>query len=107
MKYAAVNVSTQGDNTIVAAVAGKRIRVVGYALSWATTNQVKFRSGLAGTDLTGQLYGVATTFAHVAPPPLEYDGPEGYFQTNTGEALVLNLSLAGAIGGHVLYDLAN
>lgn len=104
MKSVAIAASSSGANTIVAAVTGKRIRVLGYVLSFSGTVNAKFTDGT--NDLTGLLYGVADT-AISAPcvPPVMGSQP-GWFDTAAqGAALILNLSGAVAVGGHVLYDL--
>jgi uncharacterized protein YgiB involved in biofilm formation len=95
--YAVIAASSSGDNAIVAAVTGKRIRVLAYALIANAAVNAKWRS--ASTDVTGLLYlaangGVAAGFEGM-----------GCFQTAAGEALNLNLSGAVAVGGHLTYVL--
>lgn len=103
MKYAAIAAGSSGNNEIVAAVAGKRIRVVGYVLSFSGSVNAKWRS--ASTDLSGLLYGAANTVVSAAPMPKgERGGQAGHMETATGEALNLNLSAATAVGGHVAYE---
>jgi hypothetical protein len=59
MAIAAISAATLGDNAVVAAVTGKKVRVRGYALynGVATAQNAKWRSGT--TDITGLLYGAA------------------------------------------------
>lgn len=103
MKYAPISCSSSGDNEIVAAVAGKRIRVVGYVLSFGGTVNAKWRS--ATTDLSGLIYGAATVNAQAAPMPKgERGGQAGHMETAPGAALNLNLSGATAVGGHIAYE---
>lgn len=105
VKTAAISVSASGDNTIVAAVAGKLITVVGLLLvnGAATGNNVIVKDGTGGTALTGAMpLGVAPS------PPfiLSDNGPGGFdwFQTsNTANNLVLNLSAATLVTGAVWY----
>lgn len=93
-KYASVAAASSGDNAIVAAVTGAKIRVLSYVLSAAGTVNAKWRS--ATTDKSGLLYMVANT---VVPA----GSPAGLFETAAGEALNLNLSGAIAVGGHITY----
>lgn len=54
LKQAKVNATASGDNTVVAAVTGKQIVVVGWDLATkGTITDVKFVDGTGGTDLTG------------------------------------------------------
>ena len=84
---------------------GYSIRVIGFALSFSAAVNAKWKSG-ASTDLTGLLYGVGA-----GPPPVIADAPadlaRGQFQTNKGDALILNLSGAVAVGGVVVYELVS
>lgn len=94
-KYAVINANTTGDTTIVAAVPGKKIRVVAFGLVAAGTVSVKFRRGT--TDITGSLRlteagGIAHSFSG------------GLFETGVNQALVINLSAAVPVGGYVVYE---
>lgn len=105
MPSAPITASAGGDNTVVAAVAGYSIRVLAFVLTFSAAVNAKFKSG-ASTDLTGLLYGIGT-----GPPPITAEVPgevaRGLFQTQKGEALVLNLSGAVAVGGFVVYETAS
>lgn len=91
VKYAAISTSASGDTTVVAAVTGKRIKVVDYVLTRASAVNMKWRSGM--TDITGLLYnGAAPGF-----------NPVGHFRTAVGELLAINLSAAVGVGGHITY----
>lgn len=95
-KFAAVAASSSGDNTIVAAVTSKKIRVLSYTLMANAAVNAKWQSSVAG-DKSGLLYlaangGVSSGFC-----------PLGHFETVAGEALELNLSGAVAVGGHITY----
>jgi hypothetical protein len=98
VKYAAVNRSTTG--AIVAAVAGKKIRVLEYVLSAAGAVNTKWQS--ASTDLTGLTY-FAAAGDNVSCP----FSPVGHFQTAVNEALNLNFSGAVVVGGHIAYAEVN
>jgi hypothetical protein len=89
---AAIAASGTGDNTVVAAVTGKKIRVTRYELSASAAVNAKWRSGT--TDVTG----------------LVDSGKSGeqndfLFETAAGQALVLNLSAAVPVGGFVNHTL--
>lgn len=103
MLTAKIDASSSGSNEIVAAVAGKRIRVLGYvvianaavAITWLSAS-----TSLSGAmNLAGAGYGVSTGQAVT-------EGFRGFhLQTAVGEALNLNLSGAVAVGGHLVYEL--
>lgn len=99
---AAIAASSSGDNTIVVAVAGKKIRVKAWELTngAASAQNAKWKSG-ASTDLTGLFYSTGIG------PLGDQDAPTGdfVFETAVGQALVLNLSAATAVGGVVDYTL--
>lgn len=96
-KFAAVAAASSGNNTIVAAVTSKKIRVLAAKLSFSGTVNAKWQSGAGGTDLTGLTYGVANVVDSYAFNPL------GHFETASGVLLNLNLSGAVAVGGYVVY----
>lgn len=96
-KYATIAASSSGDNTIVAAVTSKKIRVLAYNFIANGTVNAKFQSGAAGTDKTGLKYCVAN-MGICAP-----FNPVGWFETASNTLLNLNLSAAVAIGGELVY----
>ena len=96
-KFAVIAASSSGNNTLVAAVAGKKIRVVGLWLISNGTVNVKFQSGAGGTDLTGLAYLVAN-----AGMVLPFN-PAGWFETAAATLLNANLSAAIAVGGSLAY----
>lgn len=91
IKYAKIDAATQGDNTLVSAVTGKKIRVLScFAVSGDTDTQtIRFESGAAGTALTGQMI-VAANGGFVLP-----FNEGGWFET--AAAALLNLELADAV----------
>ena len=107
MKSAVISASSNGDNTLVAAVTNRRIRVLGFVLTFSGAVNAKFTDGAAGSALTGLLYGVGTAPIPVTAPcvPPVVGSQPGWFATSQGNALVLNLSSGVAVGGFVLYDL--
>lgn len=98
VKYAVIDAATSGDNTIVAAVTGKKIRVLSYVLVSAGTVTARFESGAGGTALTGQMT-MAVNTNHVAP-----FSPVGHFQTAEGALLNLELSGAVSVDGYLVYE---
>lgn len=95
-KYALIDANSSGNTQIVAAVSGKRIRVVAYAVVASGTVNVRFRSG-SSTNLTGVMRLVeAGGIAHA------FEG--GLFQTDVGEALNINLSANVQVGGYLVYE---
>lgn len=96
--FGSIAVSSSGNNEVVAAVAGYRIRVLAYNFMSAGAVNAKWRT--ASTDLTGLSYMDAAGKGKVAP-----FSPVGWFQTAAGEALNLNLSTNVAVGGELVYVL--
>lgn len=99
--FAVVNASGSGDNTLVAADGTKKVKVLQYTLVSAGTVNATFKSG-AATALSGAMplvanSGIASPF--VAPA-------QGHLiETAVNQALVLNLSGAIAVTGHITYIL--
>lgn len=98
--YKAVSASSSGDNTIVDAVDGKKIRVLGYVLVGAGAVNVFFQSAAAGDVISGTM-AIAGAGGTITAPPSGL----GYFETDKGELLNLNLSSGVAVTGHLTYQL--
>lgn len=96
-QYAVINVSSNGDNSIVAAIAGKVIRVLAYTIVADAAVVVKWFSGAGGTAISG---GMSFSANGGATPPY---CQVGHFQTGVNTALVLNLSGAVGARGHLTY----
>lgn len=96
---AAVNISSSGDNTIIAAVAGQKVKMLGGMLIANGDVNVTIKSG-AGTNLSGAIPLAAKGNGFVIPISLA-----GYhlFETAVGAALVFNLSGAVAVTGAIAY----
>lgn len=103
-KYAAVSISASGDNTIVAAVPGQKIVLLSYAIIAAGAVSVTWKSG-ASTSLSGAMPLAANGGAAPSAGPLAPGAIVGLMETAAGEALVINLSAAVAVGGHITYRL--
>lgn len=96
LKYAVIDTATLGDNTIVAAVTGKRLIVLTYTI--VTGGAVALRWKSAANSLSGAMSFAAN--GGVAPAGT-VEAP--LLQTNPGEALVLNLGAAIQTSGHITY----
>jgi hypothetical protein len=97
-QYAAVSAADLGDNTLVAAVTARQLRVLAFVLVAAGgANTVRFESGAGGTALTGQM-DLAADGQLVAP----YN-PAGWFETAAGALLNLELSAATLVAGFLVY----
>ena len=99
--FANITASSSGATSVVAAVTSKRIRVLSFRVTASAAVNVKFQSHVvsppSATDITGLAYyaangGEVTGFS-----------PVGWFQTNVGEELDINLSGAIAVGGSIVY----
>lgn len=99
LKFAKINASTSGNNQLVPAVSGHQIRVMNYTLVGDDAVDVKFLSdGDSNTDLTGPMAIAA------AGGGMSVDSQHGLFETARGEALMLNLSGAVEVNGHLAYE---
>lgn len=96
-KFATIAASSSGNNTIVAAVNPKKLRVLAAQLVANGAVNAKWQSGASGTDLTGLAY-LAANGGLVLP----YN-PVGWFETASNTLLNLNLSGAVAVGGSITY----
>mgnify|MGYP006935511565 CR=1 FL=1 len=100
--YAPLNIAqSQTDAVGVAAVTGKRIRVLA----------VVAQPGATATDLTfntkGSGAGVAISplFANLAKTPLVLPhNPKGWFVTNSGEGLSITTSAGSTTGIQLVYE---
>lgn len=97
VKYAPIAATASGNATVVPAVAGKKVRVLEYALVTSAAAAVKFTDAAGGAGLTGVLTlgangGIGAAFC-----------PVGLFETSAGNALVLNVGATATVGGHLAY----
>lgn len=96
-KFAIIDHATSGDNTIVAAVTSKKIRVLNVVLVASAAVNVRFESGAGGTALTGVINLAAN--GGFAPGYC----PAGHFETAAGALLNLELSGAVSVDGWIVY----
>lgn len=99
-KFAAISASSSGNNALVAAVTSKKIRVLAYSLVPNGAVNARFQTDGGGTpgNLTGLKYMGAAGNGIV-----QGFNPIGWFETDAGESLDLNLSGAVAVGGELVY----
>ena len=98
IKYAAISGATSGNNTLVAAVEGKRIRVLSLWLLVADDVNVRFESDADGAALTG-----VASFPANGGVSLPFN-PAGWFQTVAGKLLNMELSGAVQVSGSLTYQ---
>ena len=98
VRYAVVSAAALGDNTVVDAVADKKIRVTSLVLAASGgANSVRFESDPNGTALTGVM-DIVDNGSMVWPR-----NPAGWCETAAGELLNLELSAATAVAGVLGY----
>jgi len=98
VKFAVITSAGAGDVEAVAAVAGKKIRVLAYYIRQSAAGTVRFESGAAGTALSGVM--VTTT------ADLVVQGnycPMGLLETAAGASLSIEAGTA-AVMGHLTYQ---
>lgn len=96
-KYAAVAASSSGDNTLVAAVASRRILILGCVLIAAGAVNIRLEDGAGGTALTGVM--ALTTNSGFTLPFSEV----GWNKTSVNTLLNLELSGAVSVAGVLTY----
>ena len=101
IKHAAISGATSGNNTLVAAVTGKKIRVLSYTIIADSAVDARFEDGAGGTALSGQmLLGTSSDSGGVIAPY----SPVGHFETSAATLLNLELSAAVQVSGHLTYE---
>jgi hypothetical protein len=99
-KFAKIDVTSSGNNTLVAASVGKKIRVLSMFMVSAGTVTARLESNDAdddGTELTGQMNLVANS-GFTLP-----FNPVGWFETGAGQFLNLELSGVVSVDGCLVY----
>lgn len=98
LQTATISDASSGENTIVSAVTGFRIRVCGIVVNASGTVNLVWRDGASGTDLSGDMnFQAREGYTAFLPPP------SFLFETTAGNALILNLSGAVAVDGWITY----
>ena len=100
LKRAIIDAASAGDNEVVAAVTGKKIRVHSlYLVNGHTATQtVRFESGAGGTALSGQMILGANGGLVLN------DNEKGWFETAAGAALNLELAGGTTVDGGLTYS---
>jgi len=93
--YAKIDLSASGDATIVPATTARKVRVLSIDLIAGGAVAATFKSG--STDVTGAIPLTANQAFQTAR---EW----GCFETESGEALVLNLSASEVVAGFITYE---
>ena len=97
-KFAVIDGATSGDNTLVAAVTGKKIRVLAlHATMTGTLVTIRFESGAGGTALTGQMQPLAGNSITLPFNPV------GWFETAASALLNMELGGAQSVDGCLVY----
>ena len=96
---AAIDVASSGDNTLVAAVSGKKICVIGVVAVAAGAVVARFEDGAGGTALSGQMT-LAANGGFVLP-----QGHDCWFKTSDNTLLNLELDSAVSVDGVLNYIL--
>ena len=92
VKHAKIDAASSGDNTLVAAVTGKKIRgLAAFFTMTGTAVTIRFEDGAGGTALTGQM---GPTAGQTITLPFN---PVGWFETS--DATLLNMELGGSQSG--------
>ena len=108
IKRAAISVAASGDNTLVAAVSGLKIKVLGLVMYAAGDVLARLESAAGGTALTGVIRmagaGVGLGNDSIILPM----APPGYHWVETVAGQLLNLELGGAVqvSGFIVYQLS-
>ncbi len=98
VQYAVVSAATGGDNTLVAAVTDKQIRVIALVLvASGGANTVRLESDASGTALTGQM-DIIDNGQLILP----YN-PAGWCETASAKLLNLELSTNTTVAGVLDY----
>lgn len=98
IKFARINATADGDNVVVAAVAGKKIQVLAYAVSVSAAGTISFQD-TAGTP------GVLAQFALAQNGGASFAGTidAPAFETPAGLGLEINCPVGVDALGHLAY----
>ena len=96
---ARINTTTSGVTTMVAATAGKKIRVLAMYINSAVANVINLQSHVTTANNDGAL-AYSATGGMVLP-----FNPIGWFDTTVGEALDINIASTGQVSGQFSYIL--
>ena len=100
--FVVISTASAGDNTIIAADATKKIKVLSYSLVCDGAVTVQWKSG-AATALTGAMSIAAN--GGIVDGSGNSPGTQWLFETAANQALILNLSGAVGVRGRLTYFL--
>lgn len=102
IKYAAFGAATAGNNTLLAAVSGKKIRILSLCIIAGAAASIYFQSGTGGAvifgDSTNKIQ-LAANGGFVLP-----FSSAGWFETAASVLLNLNSSSTGPLSGGFAYE---
>lgn len=95
IKFARLNATSDGDNTVIAAVTGKKLRILSINAAAVGAGIVSFKSGASTTLFTYSYSAQGQTFFHCSP----------YWicETAAGEAFVVNTQASQDLLGAISY----
>ena len=98
VKNADINATASGDTTVVAAVANKKLRVISVGIfPVSAAVNISWKSGASTTKIQPGTYVINEGFM------LSDLSPGWFVETDSGEALVINLSATANVRGFVNY----
>jgi len=97
VKYAVIDAATSGNNEIIAAKQGSKFRIISCLLIASSDVLARFESGADGTAKTGQMDLTANSGFSLN------ENRSGWFETDKGESLNLELSGAVSVDGCLSY----
>lgn len=97
LQFGSIDTASSGDNTLVLAAAGKKVRVFSYVFVASGAVAVRWKSG--ANNKSGAMALAAN--GGIAMPATRDFGE--VLATNAGEALILNLGGAVQVSGHFTY----
>lgn len=97
-KFKIIDAAGSGDNELVAAVTGKKIRVIALSLTMTgTLVTIRLESSAGGAALTGQMGPLAGNSITLPFSPV------GWCETVAGQSLNMELSGAQSVDGLLVY----
>jgi hypothetical protein len=99
---AVISATADGANTVVAAVTGKKIRVLGYVLNVNAAGTVQWKTA-ASANLSGLMEFVDG--GGLVVPCCDPTGEVFWFETVAGEALTITTAAGVDALGHIVYQL--
>ena len=100
VQRAVINAASSGNNTLVAAVTAKKIKVLGVLVIVSGDVDLRFESNAGGTALTGVMSLATDGNGFVLPTALP---PYHWFETAAGALLNLELSAGVQVSGCITY----